>query len=1485
MTTFLSILEHPVVRSLGWALLHFVWQATALAGIVALLQILMRRTSAQMRYVMLCGMLAVVTACPAVTWYWIASAMPDTQTAPLPSGNVDVAANHESAVMEPVPSMAGSSSPAPIITELVRIEQNPVESPHNITAAVPAETWNQRLRSIVEPLLPWLVATWWLGVIALSLRLLVGWRIVQWISRQQTELVAEVWQDRLKSIAGRLQVFRPIRLVETALVDVPTVIGCLRPVILLPASFLTGLTPDQVESVLAHEVAHIRRHDFLVNLVQTAVEVLLFYHPAVWWLSNQIREEREHCCDDIAVAVCGDRITYVRALTAMEQLRSGAAQPVLTVAASGGSLLQRIRRLAHAPTPAARGWTRGSGLSAIVAIAVLGLTIYTVTQSRLQAQPLPEPTNALETADAAPIETDAPVARLSKIPAQVEPGPVDPQTAVPSTLSAKLEQAITAGKARVLTANAHSPWQIFQGILALKQDFQIKLGAPAGHGPDAAVIPAVAVPAPVVAVSKEDPAVAARQVAPIKQRDRMVNAIEWISTSEPRYDNQPLIQKTQYGGKFHSFTRPYAFQGHPGQFLAWLSESDLPLTHTFKVGADQISINDIVQDAMKEVNDREEVTWVLWGLQHYLKPDAKWVSKSNEPWSIERLVEIETAAPVVGSPDFGNPRLFVLTRARDTYLKQGGTLQGVWAKADEKIKKHIDLARTLQNYDGSFSAKGYENHAQTFDVNQRLHSTGSTLDFLSIALPENRLREPWVEQAVTSLCDDLITNRKRQLDCGPLYHSLNALMMYRERAKLALAALPVDGQAAPVAQDAGWGPESNGLRFRIVPVPAATDAENPDISKSTSTFANSDDMTFAVEVKNVSDKSVTVLGVRYGESYPTAAGKLNMEFFGPHLFELQITDTNGKAVPQVSKTFERDMLILSGASAHVLQPGKSLVELIRPAQFMAPMDYRLPAGQYGVKVRYQGPDAETVAAIKKHWPDKPQASAWIHSAMSNEVALTIAQDPSAPKAPELVWGPVKDGLQAAIEFRKVKPKNGSKGATGSPTEAPGVPVNTTIGVIFHVKNVSDKNITFASETGRQGDTIHVKDAAGKEVPVSSPWFTGLPIMVRWVLKPGEVAQLSVLSPGVSGIEQPGKFDVSYTIRFNSIKTNDYPRKDDWQSELETGTTHLFLRARTPLDDANERPPTFTGRIEFVGPNGQPIEKGTFTYHGEIKPYERPDIPIHRGPIEIPDCSRATSRIIVRAPGYEEAYFMEGLIPNEIRRFELIPALLTHFKLVSPDGTPIAGAKVRFFNKTCGLASSGPIPMHGLEGRIWTTSQADGSVTLDSLQKIDPYYKDLGDAVYFFCVEAPAAANPKLTPPPRVIGPIKAGQEVGEIKLGPPLEVKGEFRGTPEELKNFAAEWDQPFTIKTDNPDGAWDYAVSQRLVITPDGDKLTFQLTGLTPSRLRIISNFGPAPHSVQHTYGRRDPKDGDVVVTIDLTESLTGVVITPKGRQQTPKP
>jgi len=211
--------------------------------------------------------------------------------------------------------------------------------------------------ALVEAVQPWLVPVWLLGVTALSLRFAGGWLQVQRLRYHSTSPATAAVSDAVRRLSARLGLRRRVSVLRSPRVAGPLTLGWLRPAILLPASTLSGLDPRQLELVLAHELAHVRRHDYLVNLLQSVAEILLFFHPAAWWLSRRIREEREMCCDDVAVATCGDPVSLARALATLEQHR--ATRVGLVAAATGGSLLVRVRRLLGMPStpdPRPSGW-------------------------------------------------------------------------------------------------------------------------------------------------------------------------------------------------------------------------------------------------------------------------------------------------------------------------------------------------------------------------------------------------------------------------------------------------------------------------------------------------------------------------------------------------------------------------------------------------------------------------------------------------------------------------------------------------------------------------------------------------------------------------------------------------------------------------------------------------------------------------------------------------------------------------------------------------------------------------------------------------------------------------------------------------------------------------------------------------------------------------------------------------------------------------
>jgi uncharacterized protein (TIGR03435 family) len=241
------------------------------------------------------------------------------------------------------------------------------------------------VRTRMEAAFPWLVSIWLVGVVMLAARAAVGWWRVSRLHRLGLSSKSSAWQAAANRIAGRLGLTRAVRIVELPHIDVPFVIGCLRPMVVLPLSAMTQLNVMQVEAILAHELAHIRRHDYLVNLLQTLAETVFFYHPAVWWLSARIRDEREHCCDDVAVEVCGDPVGYAAALTELESSRIGDLN--LATAATGGLLINRVRRILKIELPKQSSVSHWA-TSAVLAAGVLA-TATTVAQSPAPADDEP----------------------------------------------------------------------------------------------------------------------------------------------------------------------------------------------------------------------------------------------------------------------------------------------------------------------------------------------------------------------------------------------------------------------------------------------------------------------------------------------------------------------------------------------------------------------------------------------------------------------------------------------------------------------------------------------------------------------------------------------------------------------------------------------------------------------------------------------------------------------------------------------------------------------------------------------------------------------------------------------------------------------------------------------------------------------------------------------------------------------------------------
>lgn len=222
-------------------------------------------------------------------------------------------------------------------------------------------------------------------------------------------------------------------------------------------------------------------------------------------------------------------------------------------------------------------------------------------------------------------------------------------------------------------------------------------------------------------------------------------------------------------------------QGHPDQWLGYLSLCGLEADQTIVVQGKTFTINDLVTQAQWDIYDGMESSWTLMGLSTFLPLDTKWTAKDGSEWTIERIMAMESAQDLGESACGGSHRMCGLTVALNRYMVEGGELKGGWLAADEKIRHTVDTVRKYQQSDGCFSTSYFERPGNSPDLSLRMSTTGHTLEFLTYALNDEELKQPWVTAAVVRLCKIFDQTRDLPMECGGLYHSARALQNYRLR--------------------------------------------------------------------------------------------------------------------------------------------------------------------------------------------------------------------------------------------------------------------------------------------------------------------------------------------------------------------------------------------------------------------------------------------------------------------------------------------------------------------------------------------------------------------------------------------------------------------------------------------------------------------------------------------------------------------------------
>ncbi|MEW6021721.1 MAG: M56 family metallopeptidase [Pseudomonadota bacterium] len=327
-----------LVSQLGWVLLDFVWQGALIGCETGLLLLALRNARAESRYLVACGGLLLCLLWPAATLVLRLSHGADADAAALPLGQL----------------LAGG--------------------------AVQANTW----LGILQSNLSWVVGAWACCAAALALRMVLG---LLWIGRAARRDSGNAqWQARLDTLARGVGIARAVRLCIIDGLASPVTAGWWKPVVLVPAALVSGMPPQLLEALLAHELAHVRRCDYLVNLVQSVIETLLFYHPAVWWISHRIRVEREHIADDLAARQIGEPRRLALALSELEKLQFSNSK--LAMAANGGDLMQRIKRLVR-PDTQALNWKAALPVLGLSATLLVGCAQTTVADSAADAVTTP----------------------------------------------------------------------------------------------------------------------------------------------------------------------------------------------------------------------------------------------------------------------------------------------------------------------------------------------------------------------------------------------------------------------------------------------------------------------------------------------------------------------------------------------------------------------------------------------------------------------------------------------------------------------------------------------------------------------------------------------------------------------------------------------------------------------------------------------------------------------------------------------------------------------------------------------------------------------------------------------------------------------------------------------------------------------------------------------------------------------------------------
>ncbi len=361
-------INSKIVETIGWTLLHSLWQIALVAFVLFVLLKLLRRFPANGRYWLAVSALVCAVALPALTFYQLNKAASEQLS------NIEFSQNRS--LQNPEKTFYTPESFA-----LQTGNKTEFTNEQNLSVFGSLKNLQSYFSRNLAAVLPFLVGIWLVGILLFSIRLIGGFRQLHKFKTHEISAPDKKWLDKFSGLCRRLNIRQTVRLFKSGFVETPVVIGFLKPVVLIPASVFLQISPHELETIIAHELVHIRRGDALVNFAQSFVEVLFFYHPCVWWISFIIRNEREFAADETVVKILeNSRIVYATALANLEELRQLTNQKLtpLATAANGGNLMQRISKILQKNTKISSRKTVSlwSAVAALALISAFFLTVF-----------------------------------------------------------------------------------------------------------------------------------------------------------------------------------------------------------------------------------------------------------------------------------------------------------------------------------------------------------------------------------------------------------------------------------------------------------------------------------------------------------------------------------------------------------------------------------------------------------------------------------------------------------------------------------------------------------------------------------------------------------------------------------------------------------------------------------------------------------------------------------------------------------------------------------------------------------------------------------------------------------------------------------------------------------------------------------------------------------------------------------------------------